>query len=54
MQRLDGVSNGSAVPHDLRGSLLGVQQEGQGFLVAGEVAVGTGEVDLVGYGPLYG
>jgi hypothetical protein len=47
MQRLDGVTNSGTVPHDLRRHGLGVEQLVQGVIVAGDVAVGPGEVELV-------
>jgi hypothetical protein len=47
VERRDGVTNGGAVSHDLRGRDLGVEQLGQGVIVAGEIAVSAGQVDLM-------
>ena len=47
MQRFDGVANGNAVAHDLRCNKLGVKQLRQGIIVAGDVTVSAGQVDLM-------
>ena len=52
VQRLDGVTNRGAVTHDLRSDGLGIEQLVQGVIVAGDVAIGPGEVELVRDRPL--